>query len=107
MFFDKPKLSEPNEMGFQFGINKSLTEYAHKEVVQDAHSSLPAVDITVLEVWKNDQRVSYLLVKDGTNEPVDDQQGYEAAAVAIDKFRLLVQAEACESVDNEGYEEDC
>lgn len=107
MFFDKPKLSEPNEIGFQFGINKSLTEYAHKEVAQDAYNLLPAVDITVLEVWKDDKCVSYLLVKDGTNEPVDDQQGYEAAAVAIDKFRLIAQAEAYESVDNEGREEYC
>ena len=31
MLFDKPKLSEPNEMGFQFGINKDLTKWAHDE----------------------------------------------------------------------------
>ena len=89
MFFDKPKLTEPNEMGYQFGKNESLTEYAHQEQLQWGGSSLPPVNITVLEVWKNDKREAYLLVDEATNNPIDEQQGYEAAAVAIDKFKAL------------------
>ena len=90
--FDKPKkLSEPNEMGFQFGINESLTDYAHKEQAQWGHSPLPAVDITVLEVWKDDERQSYLLVDEKTNQPVKEANGYEACAAAIDFFKLAKQ----------------
>jgi hypothetical protein len=95
--FNKPKLSEPNEMGFQFGIDESLTEYAHKEQLQWGGSSLPGVKITVLEVWKDGQRVSYLLIDEKTNEPVKEAQGYEAAAVAIDVFKALKQSELIEN----------
>ena len=77
-FLDKPKLSEPNELGFQFGINESLTEYAHKKQPQWGGSSLPSVKITVLEVWK-------------------DADGYEATAVAIDMFKAIKQSELIEN----------
>ena len=96
MFFDKPKLSEPNELGFQFGKNDSLTEGAHREQLQWGGNSLPSVDITVLEVWKNDKRVAYLLVDEKTNAAIDEQSGYEAAAVAIDKFKALKVSERYE-----------
>ena len=87
--FDKPqKLSEPNEMGFQFGINESLTEYAHKEQAKWGASPMPSVAITVMEVWKDDKRVSYLLVDDKTNQPLKEASGYEACAAAIDMFKL-------------------
>ena len=89
MLFDKPKLSEPNEMGFQFGVDDSLTEYAHKEVVQTATKSLPPVGITVLQVWKDDQLVTRILVDEKTNQPLEEAAGFEAAAVAIDKYKLL------------------
>jgi len=95
--FNKPKLSEPNEMGFQFGINESLTEYAHEEQLQWGGSSLPGVKITVLEVWKDDKKISYLLIDEKTNEPVKEAQGYEAAAVAIDMFKTLKQSELIEN----------
>lgn len=90
-FFEKPKLSEPNEMGFQFGINKSLTKYAHEKQWQTAARYLPSVNITVMEVWKDDKCVTYLLVNDETNEPIDEAQGFEAAACAIDKYKFLAQ----------------
>lgn len=87
--FDKPKkLSEPNEMGFQFGVNESLTEYAHKEQPQWGGEPMPSVGITVLEVWKDDERVSYLLVDEKTNQPMKESNGYEACAAAIDAFKL-------------------
>ena len=95
--FEKPKLSEPNEMGFQFGINESLTKYAHDEQPQWGGSSLPGVGITVMEVWKDDCRISYLLVDEKTNEPVKEAQGYEAAAVVIDMFKALKQSELIEN----------
>ena len=97
MFFDKPKLSKPNEMGYQFGINKSLTEYAHQKQWQTADKFLPPVGITVLEVWKNDKREVYLLIDEKTNNTIDEQFGYEAAAVAIDKFKLLKISEKNEN----------
>ena len=96
MFFDKPKLTEPNEMGYQFGKNESLTKYAHQEQLQWGGSSLPPVNITVLEVWKDDKRVAYLLVDEKTNAAIDEQSGYEAAAVAIDKFKALKISECYE-----------
>ena len=89
-FLDKPKLSEPNEMGFQFGIDEELTNYAHREVVQTATKSLPAVKITVLQVWKDDKLVSRLLVDEKTNKPIEERADFEAAAVAIDKYRLIL-----------------
>ena len=96
-FLDKPKLSEPNELGFQFGINESLTEYAHKEQPQWGGSSLPSVKITVLEVWKDDKKISYLLVDEDTNEPIKKAEGYEATAVAIDMFKAIKQSELIEN----------
>lgn len=87
-FFDKPKLSEPNEMGFQFGINESLTEYAHKEQF-NCGNVLPPIRLTVLEVWKDDKHVSNILVDEETNQPIDESNGYEATAVCIDKHKLI------------------
>ena len=87
MLFDKPKLSEPNEQGYQFGINDSLTEYAHKEQ-NNWGNILPPIDVTVLEVWKNDKRISFLLVDEKTNTEIDEAFGFEAAAVALDKYKL-------------------
>ncbi len=91
MLFDKPKLSEPNEMGFQFGINEDLTKWAHDEQ-NNWGNIMPSVNITVLEVWKDDVRQAYLLVDEKTNEPIQDCNDYEAAAVAIDKYKLLYKA---------------
>lgn len=88
MFFDKPKLSEPNEMGFQFGINESLTEYAHKEQLNWGNT-LPSVDITVLEVWKDDNHISNLLMDEKTNSPLQECYGFEATACAIDKYKFV------------------
>lgn len=86
--FDKPKLSEPNEMGFQFGINESLTKYAHDEQ-PNWGNTLPSLDVTVLEVWKDGNRVSYLLVDEKTNEPIREVGGYEACACALDALKVL------------------
>lgn len=97
MIFDKLKLSEPSEMGYQFGINESLTEYAHKKQWQTSDKFLPPVSITVLEVWKNDKREAYLLIDEKTNNAIDEQFGYEAASVAIDKFKLLKISEKNEN----------
>ena len=98
-FFEKPVLSEPNEMGFQFGINKSLTEYAHQKQYQDANIYLPSVDITVLEVWKDDKLQAYLIIDEKTNQPIDEASGFESAAVCIDKFKLLKSSERYEKED--------
>ena len=95
--FEKPKLSEPNELGFQFGIDESLTKYAHDEQPQWGGSSLPGVKITVLEVWKDDKKISYLLIDEDTNEPIKEAQGYESAAVAIDMFKAIKQSELNEN----------
>lgn len=95
--FEKSKLTEPNEAGYQFGKNESLTEYAHQEQLQWGGSSLPSVNITVLEVWKDDKRVAYLLIDEATNNPIDEQYGYEATAVAIDKFKALKISERYEN----------
>lgn len=86
--FDKPKLSEPNDMGFQFGINEALTKYAHDEQVNWGNT-LPSLDVTVLEVWKDGNRVSYLLIDEKTNEPIREASGYEACACVLDVLKTL------------------
>lgn len=86
-FIDKKNLSDPNELGYQFGINSSLTEYAHKEQ-NNWDNILPAVDITVLEVWKDDKFITFLLIDEKTNKELQDTNGFEAAAVALDKYKL-------------------
>lgn len=86
--FDKPKLSEPNEIGYQFGIDTSLTDYAHNEQ-ENSGNPLPAVNISVLQVWKDDKLVAYLLIDERNNIAIDESIGYEAAAVAIDKYKLI------------------
>lgn len=88
--FEKVKLSEPNEMGYQFGIDYSLTEYAHK-TQYNGGNELPSIGVTVLQVWKDDKCVAYLLIDEKTNKAIDEQQGYEAAAVAIDKHKLIIK----------------
>lgn len=90
--FNDTKLSEPNELGYQFGINKSLTDWAHQEQ-NNWGNIMPPVDITVLEVWKDKKLETYLLVDEKTNNPIDEAQGYEAAAVAIDKWKLIKKTE--------------
>lgn len=97
---DKPKLSEQNELGFQFGINKELTEYAHKEQYNWGGNVLPSMDLTVMEVWKDDNRIAYLIVDEKTNQPVKEvDSGYEACAVAIDALKILKNAEDEETED--------
>ena len=78
---DKPKLSPPNEKGFQFGINDNLTKYEHGFDLK----------ITALEVWKDDRIVTMLLVDEETNEPLKDCQDIESAACAIDMYHALKQ----------------
>lgn len=90
--FNKPKLSEPNEMGFQFGINEPLTKYAHDEQ-QNWGNPFPPLDVTVLEVWKDGDRVSYLLVDEKTNEPIREAVGYEACACVLDALKALKQTD--------------
>ena len=90
-FMEKPALSEPNERGYRFGINKDLTEYAHQKQWQTANTYLPPVNITVLEAWKDDKLETYLLVDEKTNQAIKEAQGYEAAAVALDAFKLIEQ----------------
>lgn len=89
---NKTKLSEPNELGYQFGINKSLTDYAHKEQ-NNWGNIIPPIDITVLEVWKDGNFVSYLLVDEKTNTELQDCKGFEDAAVALDKYKLVKKTE--------------
>ena len=76
---DKPKLTPPNEKGFQFGVNDNLTKYAHK----------CGVTITAVEVWKDGRIVTMLLMNEETNEAMKECNGFEAAAVAIDAFAAL------------------
>ena len=76
-------------MGFQFGINKELTEYAHKKQPQWGGGSMPSVGITVMEAWKDGKLVSFILVDEKTNRPIKEAGGYEACAVAIDQYKLL------------------
>ena len=92
---EKTKLSEPNELGYQFGINKSLTDWAHQEQ-NNFGNIMPSVDITVLEVWKDNKLETYLLIDEKKNKEIDEAQGYEAAAVAIDKWKLVKKTEKYE-----------
>ena len=86
--FDTIELTQPNELGFQFGINESLTEWAHQEQ-NNWGNILPAVDITILEVWKDNERKAYLLIDEKTNEPIDEGFEYEDCAARIDKWKLI------------------
>jgi len=87
MFNGETKLSEPNELGYQFGINKSLTEYAHKTQLNWGNE-LPGVDVTVFEVWKDNKFEAYLLVDEKTNKELKDYTDFESAAVGIDQYKL-------------------
>lgn len=99
--FNKPTLSAPNELGFQFGLNKDLTEYANKEQLQCGGSSLPALKgWKVLEVWKNDERITYLLIDDKGNG-MGENGGYEAMACKIDAYKLIEQHNQINAEDNE------
>lgn len=89
--FEKPNLTEPNEMGYQFGINKSLTEYANKEQLNYGGSTMPSLKgWKVLEVWKDDTRITYLLVDDKGKE-IADSGGFEAMACKIDMYKKTKQ----------------
>ena len=88
MFDKKPKLTEPNEMGFQFGINESLTKYAKSEQPQWGGSALPPLDITVLEVWKDNEFKTFLFVDNKTKKELCDVYGLGAAAAKIDIYKI-------------------
>ena len=88
MLNGETKLSEPNELGYQFGINKSLTEYAHASQPKWGGGDMPSVDITVLEVWKDNKFEAYLLVDEKTNKELKDYTDFESAAVGIDQYKL-------------------
>lgn len=96
-FFKKPKLSPPNELGFQFGIDESLTEYAHKELEQWGGNVLPALKVTVLQVWKDDYHVSNLIVDEETNEPIKECFGFEATACMLDALKVLEKSKENEN----------
>ena len=88
--FDKRKLSEPNELGYQFCIADDLTEYAHKEQ-NNWGNILPPVKITVLEIWKNDTRAGWLLIDEETNDVLKDYADFEATAVGIDQYKIAAK----------------
>ena len=88
MFDKKPKLTEPNEMGFQFGINETLTNYAKSEQPQWGGNALPPVDITVLEVWKDNEFKTFLFVGNKTKKELCDVYGLGAAAAKIDIYKI-------------------
>ena len=88
MFDKKPKLTEPNEMGFQFGINETLTNYAKSEQPQWGGNALPPVDITVLEVWKDNEFTTFLFVDNNTTKELRDVYGLGAAAAKIDIYKI-------------------
>ena len=88
MLNKKPKLTEPNEMGFQFCVNEDLTIYAKSAQLQWGCSTLPPVDITVLEVWKGNEFKTFLLVDGKTNKELCDVYGLESAAAKIDMYKL-------------------
>lgn len=90
-FIEKPELSPPNEQGFQFGVDKSLTEYAQTEQY-NAGNVLPAINYHVLQVWKDDKLVTRLIVDSKTNEPVKDVAGFEACAAHLDMMKLHIKA---------------
>lgn len=89
---DKPKLSAPNEKGYQFGIDESLTHYA-KTSQYNAGNELPGINYHVLQVWKDDKLVTRLIVDSKTNEPVDDVAGFEAVAAKLDLMKLKIKNE--------------
>ena len=89
-FLEKPELSPPNEDGFQFGIDKSLTEYAQTRQF-NAGNELPAIPYHVLQVWKDDKLVSRLIVDSKTNEPVADMPGFESIAARLDMMKLATK----------------
>ena len=88
----KPELSPPNEQGFQFGIDESLTKYAKTEQFNYGNP-LPAINYHVLQVWKDDNLVTRLIVDSKTNEPVDDVAGFEAVAAKLDLMKLKIKTE--------------
>lgn len=90
-FIDKPELTAPNDKGFQFGVDKSLTEYAQTEQY-NAGNVLPAINYHVLQVWKNDNLITRLIVNSETNEPVKDVAGFEACAAYLDMMKLDTKA---------------
>lgn len=88
----KPELSPPNEQGYQFGVDESLTKYA-KTSQFNAGNELPAIPYHVLQVWKDDKLVTRLIVDTKTNEPVFDENGYEACAAKLDMMKLKAKSE--------------
>lgn len=86
-FLNKPKLTSPNEQGFQFGLDNSLTEYAKSEQLNGGNV-LPAIDYHVLQVWKDDNLVTRMIVNSKTNEPVYEAPGFEACAAHLDIMKL-------------------
>lgn len=88
--FDKPKLTPPNDKGFQFGLCESLTKYAQKD---DPVTGMPGVKLTIVEVWKDDRRVAYLFQNEKGEVVAEETHGLEAAACKIDAFRALKRFE--------------
>ena len=86
-FLGKPKLTPPNENGFQFGVDESLTSYAKTEQF-NVGNTLPAIDYHVLQVWKDGNFVTRLIVDSKTNTPVKDLPGFEACAAHLDMMKL-------------------
>lgn len=89
--FDKPqKLSEPNELGYQFGIAEDLTDYAHRKQ-NNWGNNLPSVKITVYEIWKDDHREGWMLIDEKNGNPLEDYTSYEACLCGIDKYKLAAK----------------
>ena len=88
----KPELSPPNEKGYQFGVDESLTKYAQTEQFNYGNP-LPAIKYHVLQVWKDGNLVTRLIVDSETNETVDDIAGFEAVAAKLDLMKLKIKTE--------------
>ena len=89
---DKPQLTPPNEQGYQFGVDEGLTKYAQTEQY-NAGNVLPAINYHVLQVWKDGNLASRLIVDSKTNKPVYDTGSYEAIAAHLDMMKLKIKGE--------------
>ena len=82
-----PNLTPPNEKGYQFAVNKYLTDFA-QTVQENWDIQMPPVDMSVLEVWKNNNFYAYLIVDSKTNEEIDRAFDFDAVIVKLELYKL-------------------
>lgn len=71
-------LSEPNELGYQFCIDKGLTNYCSEQ----------RLNFHVIQVWRFNELITRILIDSKTGDPIKEEKNIEQIKLIIEMLKI-------------------